>query len=64
MPPTSAASSDQPPANTDARALGRYLSAIGLGVTAERLNDILTLLAVVMIEAGGGVCRPASLSDG
>ncbi|HET6926744.1 MAG TPA: hypothetical protein VFI48_07825, partial [Hyphomicrobiaceae bacterium] len=42
-------------ANTDARALARYLSAIGLEATPERLNDILTLLAVVMIEAGGGL---------
>jgi hypothetical protein len=42
-------------ANSDARALARYLAAVGLDVTPERLNDLLVLLAVLMIEAGGGL---------
>jgi hypothetical protein len=50
------------PANTDARALARYLSALGLDATPERLNDLLTLLAVVMIEAGGGLSLALGLA--
>ena len=42
-------------ANSDARALARYLAAAGLDVGADRLNDLLVLLAVLMIEAGGGL---------
>ena len=42
-------------ANSDAKALARYLTAIGLDVTPDRLNDLLVLLAVLMIEAGGGL---------
>ena len=39
-----------------------YLSAIGLEATPERLNDILTLLAVVIIEAGGGLAPALGLA--
>ena len=42
-------------ANSDAKALARYLAALGADVTPERLNDLLVLLAVLMIEAGGGL---------
>jgi hypothetical protein len=42
-------------ANSDAKALARYLSAAGLDVTPDRLNDLLVLLAVVMVEVGGGL---------
>jgi hypothetical protein len=42
-------------ANSDAKALTRYLGALGLEVGPDRLNDLLILLAVVMIEAGGGL---------
>jgi len=42
-------------ANSDARTLARYLQALGVNTTAEHLNDLLTLLAVLMIEAGGGL---------
>jgi hypothetical protein len=42
-------------ANSDAKALTRYLQAAGLHVEADRLNDLLVLLAVLMIEAGGGL---------
>jgi hypothetical protein len=42
-------------ANSDAKALTRYLGALGVEVSPDRLNDLLILLAVVMIEAGGGL---------
>jgi hypothetical protein len=42
-------------ANSDAKALTRYLQATGMHVEADRLNDLLVLLAVLMIEAGGGL---------
>jgi hypothetical protein len=42
-------------ANSDAKALARYLAAVGLHVTPDRLSDLLVLLAVLMIEAGGGL---------
>ena len=42
-------------ANSDAKALARYLGALGLEVGTGRLNDLLVLLAVVMIEGGGGL---------
>src|SRR5206468_10931491 len=42
-------------ANSDAKALARYLGALGLEVGPDRLNDLLVLLAVLMIEAGGGL---------
>jgi hypothetical protein len=42
-------------ANSDAVALSRYLAAVGLHMTPDRLNDLLVLLAVLMIEAGGGL---------
>ena len=42
-------------ANSDARTLARYLQALGVNTTPEHLNDLLVLLAVLMIEAGGGL---------
>ena len=42
-------------ANSDARTLARYLQALGVNTTPEHLNDLLILLAVLMIEAGGGL---------
>jgi hypothetical protein len=42
-------------ANADAVVLARYLAALGLTVTADRLNDLLVLLSVLVIEAGGGL---------
>jgi hypothetical protein len=41
-------------ANSDAKALTRYLGALGLEIGPDRLNDLLVLLVVVMIEVGGG----------
>lgn len=42
-------------ANSDAKALARFLLAVGIDATPDRLNDLLVLLAVVMIESGGGL---------
>ena len=42
-------------ANSDAKALARYLGAVGWPVEADRLNDLLVLLSVLMIEVGGGL---------
>jgi hypothetical protein len=42
-------------ANSDAKALSRYLAALGIDIGPDRLGDLLTLLAVAMIEAGGGL---------
>ena len=42
-------------ANSDAKALARYLSAAGVEIGTDRLNDLLVLLAVLMVEAGGGL---------
>jgi hypothetical protein len=42
-------------ANSDAKALTRYLGALGLEVRPDRLNDLLVLLSVLVIEAGGGL---------
>jgi biotin operon repressor len=42
-------------ANSDAKALARYLSAAGLDIGPDRLSDLLVLLAVLTIEAGGGL---------
>jgi hypothetical protein len=36
-------------------ALQRYLKALGADISTERLNDLLVLLTVFMVEAGGGL---------
>jgi hypothetical protein len=41
--------------NSDANALTRYLGALGLEVGPGRVNDLLVLLAVILIEVGGGL---------
>jgi hypothetical protein len=51
-------------ANSDAKALARYLAALGLDVTPDRLNDLLILLAVLMIEAGGGLSLALGMALG
>jgi hypothetical protein len=51
-------------ANSDARTLARYLQALGLNTTAEHLNDLLVLLAVLMIEAGGGLSLALGMALG
>jgi len=42
-------------ANSDAKALTRYLGALGLEVGPDRVNNLLVLLAVILIEVGGGL---------
>jgi hypothetical protein len=49
-------------ANSDARTLARYLQALGVNTTADHLNDLLVLLAVLMIEAGGGLSLALGLA--
>jgi hypothetical protein len=42
-------------ANSDAKSLARFIIALGFAATPERLNDLLVLLAVLMVECGGGL---------
>jgi hypothetical protein len=51
-------------ANSDARTLARYLQALGVNTTPEHLNDLLVLLAVLMIEAGGGLSLALGMALG
>jgi hypothetical protein len=49
-------------ANTDAKALQRYLGALEIRIDADRLNDLLTLLAVLVIECGGGMALAVGMA--
>ena len=49
-------------ANSDAKALQRYLAAVGVEIGADRLNDLLVLFAVLMLEAGGGLSLAIGMS--
>ena len=51
-------------ANSDAKALARYLAAIGVDIGTDRLNDLLVLLAVLTIEAGGGLSLALGMALG
>lgn len=51
-------------ANSDAKALARYLAAIGLDATPERLNDLLVLLSVLAIDFGGGLALALGMALG
>jgi hypothetical protein len=51
-----------PPANTDAAALRRYLLAVGVDLSADRLNDLLVLLSVLMLELGGGLALSVGMA--
>jgi len=42
-------------ANSDAVALATYLQGLGLNIDADRVNKLLVLLAVLVIECGGGL---------
>jgi hypothetical protein len=42
-------------ANSDAVALATYLQAIGIGIDADRVNKLLVLLTVLIMECGGGL---------
>lgn len=49
-------------ANTDAEALATYLQGLGFNVTTDRLNKLLVLLAVLVIECGGGMALAVGMS--
>ena len=51
-------------ANSDAKALSSYLQALGLDTDADRVNKLLVLLAVLMIEAGGGLSLALGMALG
>ena len=42
-------------ANSDVQALAAYLQGLGLSIDADRVNKLLVLLAVLVIECGGGL---------
>jgi hypothetical protein len=50
------------PADSDAKALAKYLAAVGLEVTPERITDLLILLAVLVLEFGPGACLALALT--
>lgn len=49
-------------ANTDATALVSYLAAVGIHATTDRLNKLLVLLTVLVVECGGGVSLAIAIS--
>jgi hypothetical protein len=49
-------------ANSDAVALAIYLAALGISIGADTANRLLILLAVVVIECGGGLALAVGLS--
>jgi hypothetical protein len=53
-------------ANSDAVALASYLQGLGLNIDADRANKLLVLLAVLVIECGGGLALAVgmALSEG
>jgi hypothetical protein len=50
------------PANSDSKAVAKYLGAIGIDATAERITDLLVLLAVLVLEFGPGACLTLALA--
>ena len=51
-------------ANSDALALAAYLSALGIETSADRVNKLLVLLAVLVIECGGGLALAVGMALG
>jgi hypothetical protein len=51
-------------ANSDAVALASYLSALGIETTADRVNKLLVLLAVICVECGGGLALAVGMALG
>jgi hypothetical protein len=49
-------------ANSDAAALVGYFAALGLNVQTDAVNRLLVLLAVLVIECGGGLALAVGLS--
>jgi len=50
-------------ANSDAVALAGYLSGLGVETTADRVNKLLVLLAVLVIECGGGLTKKSPADE-
>jgi hypothetical protein len=49
-------------ANSDAAALAGYATALGLRVQTEQVNRLLVLLAVLIVECGGGLLLAVGMS--
>ncbi len=49
-------------ANSDAVALQAYLEGLGIATTADRINKLLVLLAVLAVECGGGLALAVGMS--
>ena len=49
-------------ANSDAAALAGYLTALGLNVQTDTVNRLLVLLAVLVVECGGGLALVVGMS--
>jgi hypothetical protein len=49
-------------ANSDAAALAGYLSAVGLDVSADRVNRLLVLLTVLVMECCGGLALTVGMA--
>jgi hypothetical protein len=49
-------------ANSDAAALVDYLAAVGINTTVDRVNKLLVLLAVLIVECGGGLALAVGVS--
>jgi hypothetical protein len=48
--------------NSDAQALASYLAAVGLKTTPDQINKLLVILAVLVIECGGGLALAVGMS--
>jgi hypothetical protein len=51
-------------ANSDAAALAGYLAALGVALSPETMNWLLVLLAVLVIECGGGLALAVGMALG
>jgi hypothetical protein len=49
-------------ANSDALALSVYLQGLGFNIDADRVNKLLVLLAVLVIECGGGLALAVGMA--
>lgn len=61
--------------NTDVKTLARYLSAVGINVSVDRMMDVVTVFTVLIVETGAGLsvalamvlapfpARPSVMSD-
>jgi len=54
---------DQRPAGEDARILAKYLRAVGLSVTPDRMSDVLVLVAVFSLEISGALALMIARSN-